>query len=213
MDVTSVLDRLPTATSRENAVGSSSMSSRTVHPMRARRGHAAGPLARGAMLAVSILVGCGCASTAARPPQPARAGPDAATWDAVVALARGQEIAVGLATGGEVLGTFEGADSEALTIKSGSTTAAIAKDDIHRIDARVLEASTKAKYMLPGAAVGAGAALVTLVLACEVGDTDCSVGSTGVILAPIAAGIGALWGRAFGHPARMQRVRVYTRSR
>lgn len=165
-----------------------------------------------AALAFFILPSCGCASTAALPPQLAP-GQTTGSWNAVVELQQGQHIAVRLSTGGEVLGTFQSADAGALTVQSGSTTRTIAREDVHSIDARVLEASTKGKYMLRGAVAGAGATLLTLVLGCEARNADCSVGSVGIILAPIAAGIGALWGRAFGHPARVQRVRVYSNSR
>jgi hypothetical protein len=162
---------------------------------------------------VLLLPSWGCASARTPPPQFAQpGGQDTRSWDAVLELDRGQDIAVRLTAGGEIPGTFETADSDALTMSSDSGRRTIARDEVQSIDARVLETSSKGKYMILGAAVGAGAALVALALFCEVGNHDCSTVQQGPMLTPIGAGIGALWGRAFGQPATMRRVRVYTRS-
>jgi hypothetical protein len=165
------------------------------------------------LCAIVLLLSSGCATTPNPQPRPTLSpGQNTRSWDAVVALDWGQDIAVRLTTGGEILGTFEAADGMTLTMTTDAgLERTLDRDDVLSVDARVILPSSKAKYSLRGALVGAGSTLLTLALFCEWGDADCSVGSTGIILAPIAAGIGALWGRAFGQPATTQRVRVYER--
>ena len=166
------------------------------------------------VIIILTVLNTGCASTPAGSLQSAPSGGFATgSWEAVVGLFGGQDIAVKLTTGGVILGTFEAADPNSLTMRLqfSSSTRVIEKAAVQSIDARVLEPSSKSKYALRGAAVGAGAALGFLVLLCEVGGTDCSVVQNGPLLIAPAAAIGWFWGRAFGRPARVTTVRVYSR--
>ncbi len=166
------------------------------------------------VIIILTVLNTGCASTPAGSLQSAPSGGFATgSWEAVVGLFGGQDIAVKLTTGGVILGTFEAADPNSLTMRLqfSSSMRVIEKAAVQSIDARVSEPSTKFKYTLRGAMIGAGAALGFLVLVCEVGGTDCSVVQNGPIFSSAAAAIGALWGRAFGRPPSVRTVRVYSR--